>query len=148
MRIEKDFKEFIALLNKNSAHYLIVGGYAFSFHAEPRFTKDIDFFVEMSPQNADKIMKTLTEFGFKNIGLEKEDFMSPNQIIQLGYAPVRIDIVTTLKAVDFDSAWQNRVEGKYGDIPAFFISKTDLIKNKSAVGRKQDEADIEKLQKI
>ncbi len=148
MRIEKDFKEFIELLNKNSVRYLIVGGYAFSFHAESRFTKDIDFFVEGSEENAERLLKALAEFGFKNIGLAKDDFIKPGDIVQLGFPPVRIDLMTSVSGLDFAAAWENRVTGNYGDIPAFFISKADLIRNKTAVGRKQDLSDIDMLQKI
>lgn len=148
MKIEEDFKEFIGLLNKNKVLYLIVGGFAFSFYAEPRFTKDIDIFIERSSENAKKIIKTLEDFGFKDVGINKNDFLQADQIIQLGNAPLRIDIVTSIDGVNFDSAWNNRVKGKYGDITAFFISKTDLIENKRATGRTQDLADIEKLEKI
>ena len=148
MRIEKDFKEFIELLNKNSVHYLIVGGYAFSFHAEPRFTKDIDFFVEGSEENAERVLNALAGFGFKNIGLVKDDFIKSENIVQLGVPPVRIDLMTSVTGLDFTAAWENRVTGSYGDTPAFYISKADLIQNKIAVGRKQDLSDVDRLQII
>lgn len=148
MRIEKDFKKFIELLNKNEVQYLIVGSFAFSYYAEPRFTKDIDIFVEPTEENAKKILKTLTDFGFKSISLISKDFQEPDQIIQLGVAPVRIDLLTSIGGIDFSSAWKNRVIGNYGLVSANFISKTDLIKNKRAVGRPQDIADVEKLNKI
>lgn len=148
MRIEKDFKEFIELLNKNSVRYLIVGGYAFSFHAEPRFTRDIDFFVEGSEENAEKLLNALAGFGFKDIGLSKVDFIKAGDIVQLGVPPVRIDLMTSVTGLDFSAAWENRVSGNYGGIQAFFVSKADLIRNKTAVGRKQDLSDIDRLQKI
>jgi len=148
MRVEKDFKEFIELLNKNEVRYLIVGGFAFSYYAEPRFTKDIDFFIEASAENAERILKTLEEFGFKSKSINDQDFQEPGQIIQLGNAPLRIDLITSIDGVDFASAWKNRTEGHYGQIPAYFISKPDLIENKRALGRAQDIADIEKLIKI
>jgi hypothetical protein len=148
MRIQKDFKEFIELLNKNSVRYLIVGGYAFSFHAEPRFTKDIDFFVDGSEENAERLLNALAGFGFKNIGLEKDDFIKSENIVQLGVPPVRIDLMTSVTGLDFVAAWENRVTGSYGDTPAFYVSKADLIQNKMAVGRKQDLSDIDRLQKI
>jgi len=148
MRIENDFKEFIELLNKNSVRYLIVGGYAFAFHAEPRFTKDIDFFVEGSEENAERLLNALAGFGFKNIGLVKENFIKSGDIVQLGVPPVRIDLMNSVTGLDFNTAWENRVTGSYGDIPAFFVSKADLIRNKMAVGRKQDLSDIDRLQKI
>ena len=148
MRIEKDFKEFIALLNENKVKYLIVGGFAFAFYVEPRYTKDIDIFVEASVENSKKIIAALTAFGFGNIGLKEEDFQKPDQIIQLGYAPVRIDVITSIAGVIFDSAWKNKVEGKYGDIPCFFISKEDLILNKEKAARPLDITDVKKLKKI
>jgi hypothetical protein len=148
MRIEKDFNEFIELLNNNEVKYLVVGGFAIAYYAKPRYTKDIDILVESSKENSKKIMNTLIQFGFGNIGLKEEDFQRPDQIIQLGYAPVRIDIITSIMGVEFETAWKNRVEGKYGDIPCFFISKEDLIKNKQASARPQDKADLEILKKF
>ena len=148
MRIEKDFKEFIALLNKNSVRYLIVGGYAFSFHAEPRYTKDIDFFVDGSGENAERLLNALAGFGFKNIGLSKADFIKSENIVQLGVPPVRIDLMTSLTGLDFAAAWENKVTAKYGNIPAFFISLDDLIRNKRACGREQDILDVKYLEKI
>ena len=148
MRIEKDFKEFIALLNENKVKYLIVGGFAFAFYVEPRYTKDIDILVEASEENSKKIIDALTAFGFGNIGLKEEDFQKPGQIIQLGYAPVRIDIITSIAGVPFAPAWKNKVESKYGDIPCFFISKEDLIRNKQKAARPRDITDVTKLKKI
>jgi hypothetical protein len=148
MRIEKDFKEFIALLNENKVKYLIVGGFAFAFYVEPRYTKDIDILIEASEENSKKIIDALTAFGFGNVGLKEENFQKPDQIIQLGYAPVRIDIITSIAGVTFESAWKNKIEGKYGDIACFFISKEDLILNKQKTGRPQDITDVKKLKKI
>ncbi|MBA7490479.1 hypothetical protein ES702_01017 [subsurface metagenome] len=149
MRVEKNFKEFIALLNRNNVRYLIIGGFAYSFYAEPRFTKDIDIFIELSKENAEKIIKTIKDFGFIDVGLTEKDFLKTDQIIQLGVAPLRIDIATSIKGiVEFQNAWKNRVIGRYGDTKVYFISKEDLIKNKQALGRKQDLADIENLERI
>ena len=148
MRVEKDFKEFIALLNRHDVHYLIIGGFAYSFYAEPRYTKDIDILIEQSQESAKKILKAIRDFGFEDISLTEKDFLDPGQIIQLGVAPVRIDILTSIKGVDFEKFWENRVTGRYGDIHVFFISKQDLIHCKHVSGRKQDLADIEKLEKI
>ncbi|MFQ6070980.1 MAG: DUF6036 family nucleotidyltransferase [Candidatus Aminicenantales bacterium] len=148
MKVEKDFRDFIALLNRHEAHYLIIGGFAYSFYAEPRFTKDIDILIEQSMENAKKILKALKDFGFTNIGLTEKDFLESGQVIQLGVSPIRIDILTSIKGMDFPSFWENRVVGRYGDMDVFFISKQDLIKCKQASGRKQDLADIEKLESI
>jgi len=148
MRIENDFKEFIATLNKHNVRYLIVGGFAYAYHAEPRFTKDIDFFVDHAEENAERLIAALDDFGFADIGLTKTDFIKPGDVVQLGVEPVRIDIMTSATGIEFEPAWKNRVVGRYGDIPANFIGKNDLIRNKAAVGRKQDLSDIEKLQQI
>jgi hypothetical protein len=148
MRVEKDFKEFIALLNNNKAHYLIIGGYAFSFYAEPRFTKDIDILIEQSKENVKKILNCIKDFGFSDLDLTEADFLESEQIIQLGVAPLRIDILTSIKGIDFQKIWENRVVGRYGNIEVNFISKKDLIRCKRKSGRKQDLADIEKLEKI
>ncbi len=148
MQIESDFKEFIRLLNKNYDKYIIVGGYAYSYYAEPRFTKDIDIFIQISPDNAEKMLDVLNEFGFADTGASAADFMVEGRVIQLGQSPLRIDILTSIDGLSFMDAWNNRVQGRYGDIPAFFISKDDLLKNKLATGRSQDLVDIEKLNKI
>lgn len=148
MRVEKDFKEFIALLNRHDVHYLIIGGFAYSFYAEPRYTKDIDILIEQTQENAKKILDAIKDFGFEDLRLTEKDFLEAGQTIQLGMDPVRIDILTSVKGVDFPKFWQNRVTGRYGDIFVFFISKPDLIHCKRISGRKQDLADIEKLEKI
>ncbi|MDQ1350055.1 MAG: hypothetical protein QG657_356, partial [Acidobacteriota bacterium] len=148
MRIEKDFKEFIELLNCNKVKYLVVGGFAIAFHATARFTKDIDIFVEASEENSIKIVNTLKSFGFGDIGLTEKDFQNAGQIVQLGYPPLRIDIITAISGVEFADAWKTKVEGKYGDAPCFFISIDDLINNKNASGRPQDLADIKILERI
>jgi hypothetical protein len=147
MREEKDFKEFIGLLNKNNVKYLVIGGFAFTYYAKPRFTKDIDLFVESSEENSKKIIDVLDQFGFGDIGLEEKDFQKPDQIIQLGYSPLRIDILTSISGVDFGYAWKNKHEGVYGNIPCFFISVEDLIKNKETTARPLDIEDVNILKK-
>ncbi len=148
MRVEKDFREFIELLNKNKAKYLVVGGFAIAYHSIPRYTKDIDILVEPSKENSKKLLSVLKQFGFGEIGLSEDSFQESAQIIQLGYPPLRIDLLTSITGVTFETVWENRELGTYGDIPCFFISKDDLIINKKATGRKQDKADVESLRKI
>ncbi len=148
MKVEKDFKEFIALLNKNNVRYLITGGFAYSFYAEPRFTRDIDILIDSTESNAERLLYAIREFGFTDIDLGTQDFLEIGQVIQLGVAPLRIDLLTSIKGIIFSEAWQKRKTGQYGDIQVFFISKEDLIKSKRASGRKQDLADAEKLEKI
>jgi hypothetical protein len=145
MNTNKDFEEFFELLNKNSVEYLIVGGYAYAIHAEPRFTKDIDIFIRSTGENASRIIQTLIDFGFGNLGVTKDDFLEDNQVIQLGYPPNRIDLLTSISGVNFEDAWKNKVTGTYGDIAVHFIGKADLRKNKKSTGRKSDLNDLEKL---
>ncbi|MEN8216920.1 MAG: hypothetical protein ABFS56_11230 [Pseudomonadota bacterium] len=94
MILSQDFREFIELLNYNQVRYLVVGGYAVAFHGHPRYTKDIDIWIWVSKNNAKKVLKTLDEFGFSSLGLKEEDFLEPGYVIQLGYPPNRIDILT------------------------------------------------------
>ena len=148
MRIEKDFAEFVRLLNKHKVRYLIVGAYAVSFHARPRYTSDIDFLVEPEKHNVQRLLRVLKDFGFGAIGLKEEDFLNPDFVVQLGYEPVRIDILSSLEAVDFSKAYESRVSGKFGKQKAWFIPLDDLIRNKRAVKRKQDEADVALLRKF
>ena len=103
-------KEFIALLNSHSVEYLIVGGHAVAFHGHPRFTGDIDFFIRMTPSNAQRLLAVLNDFGFGSVGITVRDLLEPKRILQLGQPPNRIDILTSISGVDFDSAWASRVE--------------------------------------
>ena len=145
MNQEKDYREFFALLNGEKVKYLIVGAYAMGFHGVPRFTGDIDILVEPSAKNAGSLMKVLDKFGFENTGIEISDFMKPDFILQLGYPPVRIDLLTGIDGVSFAGAWKNRLEGKYGKQTVRYLSKSDLMKNKSASGRQKDILDLDAL---
>jgi len=145
VRIEKDFEELLKLFNKNKAKYCIVGAYAVAFYAKPRYTKDMDILVEPETENAKKIVKSLNEFGFKSLGLKKEDFIQKGTIIQLGYEPVRVDIITSIEGCSFKEVWKSRKSGMYGEEEVFFIGKNELIKNKKASRRKQDKVDLDIL---
>ena len=146
MKTEKDYEEFLELLNKHKVRYCIIGSYALSFHARPRYTKDIDILIEASPGNAEKILIVLEIFGFGSLNLRVEDFSEKGNIIQLGYEPVRIDIMTSLKGLDFSDVWENRVQGSYGKQMVNFIDRQNLIKSKKISNRTQDKADLELLQ--
>ena len=146
MKVEKDFEEFIKLLNKHKAKYMIVGAYAFALYAKPRNTGDLDIFIERSSDNADLMMRVLTEFRLESLEISKDDFITEGRIIQLGVSPVRIDIMNIIDGVRFNEAF-NRIEKvKFGDLIANFISKEDLIKNKLSTNRLKDKADAEELQ--
>jgi len=146
MKTEKDYEEFLELLNKHKVRYCIIGSFALSFHARPRYTKDIDILVEASPENAKKILVVLDEFGFGSMDLRVEDFSEKGNIIQLGYEPVRIDILTSLKGLDFSDIWEKRIQGPYGNQMVNFIDRQNLIKSKRLSNRTQDRADLEVLQ--
>ncbi len=147
MGLNEDFKEFIALLNANEVKYLVVGGYAVAFHGHPRYTKDLDFWIWADPDNAERLIKTLRDFGFSQLGLQPSDFLNTKNVVQLGYPPNRIDLITEVSGLDFESAYQNRKEGVFEGVPINFISAEDLIKNKQQTGRLSDLADVEKLTK-
>jgi hypothetical protein len=144
--LSKDFKEFIELLNENNVGYLVVGGYAVAFHGHPRYTKDLDVWIELSPDNANKILDALKKFGFGSLGLKPDDFLQSDQIIQLGYPPNRIDILTTLKDLSFEDCYKARVEVEIQGLHINFIDIENLKKNKRATGRPQDLADAENLE--
>ena len=145
MKVQPDFKDLLALFNENKVEYMIVGGYALAFHGAPRYTGDMDLFVRPDPTNARRVMASLEKFGFGSVGLTAADFEKPDSIVQLGITPVRIDIITSLTGVSWDNAVSHRAEGKYGDLPVFYIGREQFIANKRATGRKRDLADLEAL---
>lgn len=110
MVLNKDFREFIKLLNYNDVHYLVVGGYAVAFHGHPRYTKDLDIWILVNQINAKKVLKTLDEFGFSSLGLKYEDFLEPGYVIQLGYPPNRIDILTQVTGLEFDLCYSSKMQ--------------------------------------
>jgi predicted nucleotidyltransferase len=147
MVINEDFKEFIKLLNANGVKYLVVGGYAVAFHGYPRYTKDLDFWLWIDKDNAEKTVKTLTDFGFASLGLSADDFLNPDNVIQLGHPPNRIDLITQVSGVAFETCYANRQEVEFEGVKVSFIALDDLIANKKASGRLQDKVDTEKLEK-
>lgn len=148
MKVEKDFEDFVELLNKCKVKYLIVGAYALALYAEPRNTGDIDIFIQRSDENAQKMLNVIEEFGFAGLELSLKDFTAEEMIIQLGFQPVRIDIITSISGVNFDEAYEFRAEKQFGRTKANFISKEFLIKNKKASARTKDLADLELLLKV
>lgn len=146
MVLSKDFREFIQLLNENNVRYLVVGGYAVAFHGHPRYTKDIDIWVWLNRGNAERLIKALYEFGFGSLDLKIQDFLEPDQVVQLGYPPNRIDILTELKGVDFEQCDATKVIVDTEGTSVNFIDLDNLKKNKKATGRHQDLADLEHLQ--
>lgn len=141
-----DFEELLAVFNAKGVKAIIVGGHALAYHGRPRFTKDLDVFVEPSTDNAERVMKSLTTFGFGSLGLTTEDFSKPGQIIQLGVAPNRIDLMTAIDGVTFDEAWAGRVEGRFGAQLVNYLGRAEFLRNKRAAGRPQDLADIDAIE--
>ncbi len=145
VKFEKDFLEFISLCNKHEVEYLVIGGYAVAIHGYPRYTKDIDVSIRISGKNSAAMIKVIKEFGFASLNLTSEDFTKEGGIIQLGYEPLRIDIINDLNGVSFENALKNKKVVIYEGISINFISCEDLIRNKKSAGRSQDMVDIEKL---
>ncbi len=143
--LNRDFKEFIELLNSNKVKYLVLGGYAVAFHGHPRYTKDLDIWLETSKENASNVMKTLEDFGFGAVDLTEKDFLQKGQVIQLGYPPNRIDLINSPSGVDFAECYEKRIEVEIDDTKICVIDLESLKKNKLASGRLQDLADVEKL---
>ncbi len=141
----QDFKEFIELLIKNKAEYLIVGGYAVGIHGHPRYTGDLDIWLNPTQQNAELILKSVNEFGFSSFKLSLEDFTKPGNVIQLGYPPLRIDLLTEIDGVTFNECFENRKEVTIGNLQVSFIGYQDLLKNKKESGRPRDIDDIDNL---
>jgi len=145
MLLNPDFSDLLSALHAANARYLLIGGYAFSFHAEPRATKDFDVWVEPTEPNARAVWQALATFGAPMAELSIDDFARPGMVVQIGIAPNRIDLVTSIDGVTFDEAWRGRVVTSYGNVPITIIGLSELIKNKRSVGRPQDLADIHRL---
>jgi len=144
MILPDDFREFLRCLNARSVHYVVLGGHAVSFHGYPRFTHDIDLFIQPSRDNAGRLLDALRDFGFGTVALTVEELVVPITVV-LGRAPCEIDLMTYVKGVDLELVWADRVEGVIDGVPACFISKDHLIQNKIAVGRPEDLADVARL---
>ena len=145
MVLTQDFKELLQSLNANSVRYLVVGGYAVAFHGYPRYTKDLDVWIELDKSNAERVVAALEQFGFGSLGLKADDFMTPDTIVQMGYPPNRVDLLTTVPGVDFAPCFEARLVVHVEDVAVNLIDLENLKKNKKASGRIQDLADLEHL---
>jgi hypothetical protein len=146
VELGRDFRDLIELLNRHGVRYLAVGGFAVAVHARPRYTKDLDLWVEVSVDNARRIVAALDDFGFASLGLRIEDFLEPDVVIQLGYEPNRVDFLTNLTGVSFAEAYPMRVSIKVGDLEVPVIDRASLITNKRALGRPHDLDDAKGLE--
>jgi predicted nucleotidyltransferase len=149
MILEEDFEDFVNLLNKHKVAYMIVGGYALALHGKPRHTGDLDIWIDISEENAVKLVKVLKEFGMESLGLEKDDFLKPGFISQIGYPPLRIDILNSIDGILFSDALAGMQKIHLeDDIVLNYIGLDDFLINKQASGRKQDLADIREIKKL
>ena len=145
MELDQDFKEFIQLLNSNNVEYMVVGGYAVAAHGYPRYTGDIDFWIRPEENNAKRILKALIEFGFGSVDISMEDLLKRDFIIQLGYPPNRIDILTGISGLTFEECWEEKKEFIIEDEKINFISLHHLRINKKESGRDKDNIDLKNL---
>ena len=147
MQIQKDLREFVELLNSNEVDYLVVGAFAVAHHGYPRYTGDLDLLIRPSAENADRVLRALSQFGFGKLDVAADDLRYEGKVVQLGLPPHRIDLITSVSGVSFDEAWLSRESGDLGGVPAPFIGRDALLKNKESTGRAKDLGDAEELRK-
>ena len=148
MTLDKNFEDFVVMLNQQGVTYMVVGGYALAFHGKPRHTGDLDIWIDLSDDNAMKMVQVLNDFGMSSLGLTKIDFLQKGGITQIGYPPLRIDILNEIDGVDFSEAYANMRVIDIDGLQVNYIGLNDLIKNKQASGRKQDITDVNALNKL
>jgi hypothetical protein len=148
MATNPDFKDLFSALYSAAAEFIVVGAHAVMYFTEPRYTKDLDVWIRPTVDNGTRVYRALAAFGAPMSDLTLEDLSVPGTIFQIGVAPNRIDVLTSIEGVDFDSAWARRVASTYGGVPIALLSLPDLLVNKRAVGRPQDQLDLEKLERV
>ena len=145
MELSPDLNELLRLFHSHGVESVVVGAHALAHHGAPRFTGDLDLFVAPTRENATKILGSLEAFGFGGLGLNVDDFSTPDQVIQLGTPPSRVDILTSLSGVSWETARATAVHTQFGDIPVLVLGRDELIANKRATGRLKDQADLEAI---
>ena len=146
MPLPKDWRAFIESLNSNGVEYLVVGAVALAHHGYPRYTGDLDILIRSSETNGRRLEAALEAFGFGQLGLAAGDFIRPERVIQLGVAPNRIDLLTSITGVSFDEAWAGRSPAEVDGVPVNFIGRAELIRNKRSTARARDRADVSSLE--
>lgn len=146
--VNEDYKELLSTLNAENAEYLIVGAFAVAAYGHARYTKDFGVWVRATSENAERVYRALAKFGAPLAGVKPQDFTDPDTVFQIGVEPIRIDVITAISGVDFDTAWQHKVEFHYGRVPTWVISRNLLLANKRASGRPRDLLDVEALEKL
>ena len=147
MPLNKDWREFLELLNSNEVEYLVVGAFAVAFHGFPRYTADLDLLVRPTEENVNRVLLALSEFGFGKMGIQAADLRSPGMVVQLGVKPNRIDLLTAISGVSFEEAWAERSDAEWEGIATHFIGRAALLRNKEQTGRAKDLGDAEELRK-
>lgn len=146
--LNQDFRDLLSTFNEHGVEFLVVGAHALAAHGHVRATKDLDVWVKPDRSNARRLMKALHAFGAPTHEVNESDFAAPGITFQIGVEPVMIDVITTVDGLELEPAWQNRVAAEYGGVPAFVLSRNDLILNKRASARPQDLADIAALERL
>ena len=145
VKLPPDYREFLSLLHTHRVKYLLVGGYAVAAHGYPRFTGDMDLWIQTNTENAENVLRVCREFGFDVPNLRVELFTDPKQMTRMGHPPLRIEILNSVSGLTFDLAWENRISEVWDEVPVSLISLEDLRTNKRASGRLKDLADLENL---
>ena len=145
IRLPSDFKEFLRLLNSHQVKYLLIGGYAVGYHGYPRATGDMDLWVAIHQNNAEKLVAALKEFGFNTPQLSANLFLTENQVIRIGVPPMRIELLTTISGVSFDRCYSGRIVDVIDDVEVHIINREHLKQNKQASGRYKDLDDLQHL---
>lgn len=147
-QLTQEYKEFVELLNANEAEYIVVGAYAVARYGYVRATGDIDIWVNATPENAQRVIRTLQQFGLGGLGYSIADFTTPDTIVQLGVAPLRIDLLTSVDGVEFTTCYAQREIRVLDEVPINFISLADLRRNKASTGRLKDQLDLQNLDDV
>jgi hypothetical protein len=148
MKLNRHFSDLLSEFNAARVRYLVVGAHVLSYYGRPRTTGDLDLWVESTPENAERVFLALQKFGAPLGGISPRDFAAPGTVFQIGVAPSRIDVLTSLTALDFSSAWKNRRRAKYGKLPIALLSERDFVRNKRSVGRPRDLADASEIDRL
>lgn len=146
-KVNRDFRDFLAALHVAGARFLVVGAHALAVHGVPRATGDLDVWIDRAPENVARVWKALAMFGapLSKLGVASADLESADVVLQLGLPPYRVDLLTGVTGLDFDSAWDRRVEAPFEDVSTVFLSREDLVQNKRQTGRVRDLADLEAM---
>ena len=147
MKINSDYRDLLRILNEEDVRYLVVGGYAWMAHTEPRYTKDLDVWIQPTLENAAALLKALARFGAPTVGVSSSDFVEPEVFFQIGVEPVRIDVMTSVPGLQFPEAWSGRVTVDFEGVPAGVLSWSDVQCAKAASDRKRDRADLRKARR-